>query len=104
MAGQVVQMDYAVVGDVSKGFGVASQTLTVVGKALEVAIGILRASAFFSLGTSAALAQYLDVIKQKVNNLAKLCTEFSQDLARAIEDHKRGDVQGKRYFGEGVSR
>jgi hypothetical protein len=104
MAGQVVQMDYAVVGGVSKGFGTASQTLTMVGKALEVAIGILRATAFFSLGTSAALAQYLDNIKQKVNALAKLCIEFSGDLARAIEDHKKGDVQGKRYFGEGVSR
>ena len=104
MAGQVVQMDYAVVGDVSKGFGTSSQTLTVVGKVLEVAVGILRATAFFSLGTSAALAQYLDNIKQKVNNLAKLCNEFSNDLARAIDDHKRGDIQGKRYFGEGVSR
>ncbi len=104
MAGQVVQMDYAVVGDVSKGFGMSAQTLTVVGKVLEVAIGILRATAFFSLGTSAALAQYLDTIKNKVNNLAKLCNEFSGDLARAIEDHKKGDVQGKRYFGEGISR
>ncbi len=104
MAGQVVQMDYAVVGDVSKGFGMSAQTLTVVGKVLEVAIGILRATAFFSLGTSAALAQYLDTIKNKVNNLAKLCNEFSGDLARATEDHKKGDVQGKRYFGEGISR
>lgn len=104
MAGQVVQMDYAVVGDVSKGFGTASQTLTVVGQVLEVVVGILRATAFFSMGTSAALAQYLDVIKEKVQKLARLCTEFSQDLSRAIEDHKKGDIQGKRYFGEGVSR
>ena len=104
MAGQVVQMDYAVVGDVSKGFGMTSQALTVVGKVLEVAIGILRATALFSLGTSAALAQYLETIKNKVNNLAKLCNEFSNDLGRAIDDHRRGDIQGKRYFGEGVSR
>jgi hypothetical protein len=96
-------MDYAVVGDVSKGFGVSGQTLTVVGKVLEVAIGILRATAFFSLGTTAALAQYLDTIKQKVNALAKLCNEFSGDLSRAIDDHKKGDVQGKRYFGQGIT-
>ena len=25
------------------------------------------------------------------------------DLARAIDDHKKGDVQGKRYFGQGIS-
>lgn len=104
MAGQVVQMDYAVIGDVSKGFGTAASVLTTVGKVLEVLVGILRATAFFSLGTSAALAQYLDNIKNKVNNLAKVCNEFSGDLGNAIGDHKRGDVQGKRYFGEGVSR
>ena len=104
MAGQVVQMDYAVIGDVSKGFSTAADVLTTIGKVLEVAIGILRATAFFSLGTSAALAQYLDTIKQKVQNLAKICTEFSGDLSNAIGDHKKGDVQGKRYFGEGISR
>lgn len=104
MAGQVVQMDYAVVGEVSKGFSTSEQVLTTVGKVLEVLIGILRATAFFSAGTSLALANYLDVIKGKVNNLAKICKEFSGDLARAIDDHKKGDVQGKRYFGEGIGR
>jgi hypothetical protein len=98
MAGQVVQMDYAVVGDVSKGFGTARDVLNTVGKVLEVLVGILRATAFFSMGTSAALAQYLDNIKQKVQNLAQLCQKFSDNLARAINDHKKGDVQGKTYF------
>ena len=98
MAGQVVQMDYTVVGDVSKGFGTASDVLNTVGKVLEVLVGILRATAFFSMGTSAALAQYLDNIKQKVQNLAQLCQKFSDNLARAINDHKKGDVQGKTYF------
>ena len=55
-------------------------------------------------GTSAALANYLDVIKQKVQKLAKICEEFAGDLARAITDHKNGDFQGKRYFGEGIRR
>lgn len=103
MAGQVVQMDYAVIGDVSKGFGTARDMLTAVGKVLEILIGILRASALLSLGTSLALAQYLDNIKNKVNNLAKVCNEFSNDLARAIGDHKKGDVQGKKYFGQGIN-
>lgn len=103
MAGQVVQMDYAVIGEVSKGFGTAADVLTTVGKVLEVLIGILRATAFFSAGTSLALANYLDVIKGKVNNLAKICKEFNGDLARAIDDHRKGDVQGKRYFGQGIS-
>jgi hypothetical protein len=95
-------MDYGVISEVSKGFGTAADVLTTVGKVLEVLIGILRATAFFSAGTSLALANYLDVIKGKVNNLAKICKEFSGDLARAIDDHKKGDVQGKRYFGQGI--
>ncbi len=98
MAGQVVQMDYTVISDVSKGFGTARDVLNTVGKVLEVLVGILRATAFFSMGTSAALAQYLDNIKQKVQKLAALCQKFSENLARAIGDHKKGDVTGKRYF------
>jgi hypothetical protein len=97
-------MDYTVIGDVSKGFGTARDTLTTVGKVLELLVNILRATAFASLGTTAALAQYLSTIKTKVNNLAKVCNEFSDDLARAIGDHKKGDTTGKSYFGEGVSR
>jgi sulfite exporter TauE/SafE len=104
MAGQVVQMDYAVVGEVSNGFGVAAQTLRTVAKVLGILVQILRAMALASLGTSLALAQYLDTIQKKCENLAKISDEFSKDLKGAIEDHKRGDFQGKRYFGEGVGR
>ena len=104
MATQVVQMDYEVVTAVSKGFGLQAQTLRTVAKALEIAINILRAMAFASLGTSLALANYLDTIKQKVEALAKVCEEFSGDLAQAVNDHKKGDVKGKSYFGEGVTR
>ncbi|MBM4423808.1 MAG: hypothetical protein FJ030_10495 [Chloroflexi bacterium] len=104
MAGQVVQMDYAVISDVSKGFATARDTLRTVGKVLEVLIGILRVSAMLGNFMAPALIQYLEVIKQKVEKLAKLCDEFASDLGQAINDHKRGDIQGKRYFGEGVRR
>ncbi len=101
MAGQVVQMDYSVIGNVSKGFDTASQTLTVVGKTLDAAVQILRASAFLSMGTTLALAQYLSNIEDKVNNLANICeNRFSIPLSNAIGDHRRGDVQGKSYFGK----
>jgi hypothetical protein len=102
MASQVVQMDYGVVTNVSKGFANASSMLTMVGKVLTIAINILRATALLSLGTSAALARYLENIRQKVEKLAAVCSEFSGDLARAVQDHQKGDIQGKRYFGEGV--
>lgn len=103
MASQVVEMEYAPIQAVSKGFQVAAQTLKTIGKALEIAIQILRASAFASMGTSLAMANYLDVIKQKVEKLSKLCTEFSNDLKRAVSDHKKGDYQAGTYFGEGIT-
>lgn len=102
MASQVVEMEYAPILAVSKGFQTTAQTLKTIGKALEIAIQILRAQAFASMGTSLAMAQYLEVIKQKVEKLGKLCTEFSNDLKRAVTDHKRGDYKGGTYFGEGV--
>lgn len=102
MASTTVQMDYDVVTAGSKSFKAVADMLRAVAKTLEVLINILRATAFLSGGTSLALANYLENIKNKINPLAKLCEEFSGDLARAVTDHKRGDVQGKRYFGEGV--
>jgi hypothetical protein len=95
-------MDYGVMSDASKAFSTAANTMNMVAKVLTALITILRVAAFFSAGTSAALANYLEVIKNKLQKLAKLCTEFSQDLARAITDHKNGDIKGKRYFGEGI--
>ena len=101
MAGQVVQMDYAVITDVSKGFSTASQVLSTIGKVLQTLVEMLRATAFFSFGTSAALAQYLENIEQKVNNLSQICDQrFAQPLMAAIGDHRNGDVQGKSYFGK----
>jgi len=103
VAGEVVQMDYTVITAVSKGFKVQATTLKAIGKALEVAIQILQALAFVSMGTTKALAQYLSVIKDKVKKLAKVCEEFAKDLRLAVTDHKTGDIKGKRYFGEGIS-
>ena len=65
-------------------------------------IQVLRAMAFLSGGTSAALAQYYQVIKDKIDILSKICDEFAEDLAKAVTDHKNGDIKGKSYFGEGV--
>jgi hypothetical protein len=97
-------MDYGVVMEVSKGFSTASEMLKMVSKVLGILIQILRATAFASFGTSLALANYLETIQKKIDNLAKICDEFAGDLERAVGDHKRGDIKGKRYFGEGISR
>jgi len=59
MAHDVVQMDYDVMTNVSKGFATQSKTLQTISKVLQGVIQVLRAMAFLSGGTSAALAQYL---------------------------------------------
>ncbi len=102
MATQVVEMDYGVIQAVSKGFGEAAEALRTMAKILEKAVQVLKAMAFFSAGISLALAKWLEGIQKAMENLAKICEEFSNDLARAIQDHKTGDIKGKRYFGEGL--
>lgn len=102
MATQVVEMDYNVIQAVSKGFAEAAETLRTMAKILEKAVQVLNAMAFFSFGITKALAQWLEGIQKAMENLAKICEEFSGDLARAIDDHKKGDIEGKSYFGEGV--
>jgi hypothetical protein len=97
-------MDYEVVLAVSKGFGGVAQTLRMIAQVLDALIQILRAMAFASMGTSLALANYLENIKKKIEALAKVCEEFADDLDRAVKDHQRGDVKGGTYFGEGVRR
>lgn|SRR5574341_2397831 len=102
--GTVVAMQYQPILEVSRGFQQAAQILRTVAKVLQALVQILRAMAFASMGTSLALANYLDVIRQKCEKLAKVCEEFSQDLSRAVTDHKNGDYKAGSYFGEGVSR
>ena len=102
--GTVVAMTYQPVLEVSRGFAQAAQVLRTVSKVLAALVQILRAMAFASMGTSLALANYLENIQKKCENLAKICDEFSGDLKRGVDDHKRGDYKAGSYFGEGVSR
>ena len=102
MAGQIVQMDYTVMRAVSTGFKTQADVLDGIDKALTAAIAILRATAFLSAGTGAALANYLENIDKQIKKLVKLCHEFASDLSNAVKDHISGDVKGKSYFGEGL--
>jgi hypothetical protein len=103
MASQVVQMDYPVITSVSQNFGQASEALVAIGQVLQVTITMLRTAAFFGMELAGALAQYLEVIKAKVDKLAGLTKEFSGDLARAVNDHRTGQYQAGSYFGEGIN-
>jgi hypothetical protein len=98
----IVQMDYGTVSAVASGFKQQQDALTAIGQGLKAAIEVLRAAAFFSLGITQAIANYLEGIMNAVNNLAKICGEFSGDLTRAVSDHKSGDYKGGTYFRGGI--
>ena len=115
MSKQVVQMHYESMLKVSKAFKQCSDMLVNVGKVLVKqferlvgAYGDQRSGrprpGMLSNRAVAAYQRYLQNLIPKVERVAKLCNEFSTDLAAAVEDHKKGDVAGKRYFGEGIQR
>lgn len=93
-----VSMDYDAVQRMSDGFRTASDTLEAVSRALEVAIGILKATAFFGLVGNLALANYLENIKPNVDRLAATCQELSMDLMGAIVSLRDGDYSGSQRF------
>ncbi len=93
-----VSMDYDAVQKLSDNFRSSSETLEAVSKALEVAISILKATAFFGLVGNLALAHYLEGIKPNVDRLAGTCDELSLDLIGAIISLRDGDTSGSQRF------
>ncbi len=93
-----VSMDYEAVQAMADGFNSAADTLQNVSKALELAIGILKASAFFGLVGNMALAHYLEGIKPNVDRLANTCDELNQDLVGAIRYLRDGDQTASSRF------
>lgn len=99
MAGNVVQMDYAVVGEVSKGFTAQSQAAKVIGQVTNATITALLANPFVSMTIGPLLNQINQAVQAKTKELSQLCDEFAGDLTQAIGDHRNGDYEGKSYFG-----
>jgi propanediol dehydratase large subunit len=93
-----VSMDYDAVQGMSDGFSTAADTLRAVSQALEVAIAILKATAFLGLVGNMALASYLEGIKPNVDRLGNTCEELSMDLIGAIVSLRDGDYSGSQRF------
>lgn len=93
-----VSMDYDAVQRMADGFNHSADVLKAVSKALEVAIGILKATAFFGLVGNLAMAHYLEGIKPNVDRLAQTCDELNLDLIGAIASLRDGDYSGSQRF------
>jgi uncharacterized protein YukE len=102
MPSQVVQMDYPIMSNVSQRFMQAHDTLVQIGNVLQTVMNGLRAVSFTGAALVQALLRYLEVIKQRVDRMAAMCREFSEDIARAVNDHRNGQYRAGSYFGEGL--
>jgi len=100
---QKIAMHYPTIQQVSQGFKQAAQILRTVAKVLDALIQILRAMAFASMGTSLALANYLQTIKEKIEKLAKVCEWFSQNLDNALKAHQQGVSDSAQFFTQGIA-
>jgi hypothetical protein len=99
MAGQVVEMDYPVMQSVAKGFRTQADVMNAIGKALVLMFEALELALSF-IGLGAYFGRCKDATKKKTEELVKTLQEFGGDIDQAVEDHKKGDVTGKSYFGK----
>jgi phage-related protein len=93
-----VFMDIDAVQVFSDGFSAMSDVMKTASQGLEIAIDTLRASAMFGLIGNLAVANYLDGIKPRVDNLATKFEEVSHDLIGAIVSYRDGDTSGSQHF------
>lgn len=71
MASPDVQMDIPVVEDMAKKFKTTSETLKAVSKALQIAIMILKMTAFVGLVGGLAVERFLSWLKPQVDEWQK---------------------------------
>ncbi len=93
-----VYMDIPRVEKMSKDFETFGDVLDAVGKTLEALSIVLKASAWLSLGATAAAAAFVDRIKPNVQRAAQKMHELSGDIQSAIRAYRDGDFSGSRRF------
>ncbi len=91
MAERIESIDYEAVAKIAQTFDGMGDVFRTAAKALEAAIIILKATAFISFGSTAALAAYLSNIKPHVEKLGNHAEELNKDLRNAIQQHREAD-------------
>lgn len=93
-----VYMDIPQVEKMSKSFDTFGDILDVVAKTLEAISMLLKATAWLSLGSTAAVATFIDRILPNVKRAAAKMKELSSDIMGAIKAYRDGDFSGSRRF------
>ena len=86
-----VFMDIPQVQKMAESFGNFGEILEGVSKALEVAILVLKTTAFVGLVGGFAVERYLSMVKPRVDKMAKKLHELQTDLKGAINHYQNGD-------------
>ena len=95
---QKVEMHIPQVRRMSEQFGTFGEVLKNVSKVLEMAITVLRVTAFVGLVGGAAVERYLSIIKPNIDRMAQKMIELQGDLQGAISNFETGDESGSRRF------
>ena len=95
---QEVYMDIPQVEKISKSFGTFGEILDAVAKTLEAISAVLKATAWLSLGSTAAVATFIDRILPNIKRVAAKMKELSGDVMGAIKAYRDGDMSGSRRF------
>ncbi len=98
MAVNEVYMEVPAVRSMAKKFGEIGQTLKTVNKMLEALSTTLKTIAFIGFVGTAVAAQYIDMIKPYIKQMADKCVELGKDLSTSVNAYERGDGQGATRF------
>ena len=93
-----VYMDIPRVEQMSKSFQTFGDVLEGVGKALMAISIVLKATAWLSLGATAAASAFVDRIRPNVDKAAAKMHELSGDITSAIKAYRDGDLSGSKRF------
>lgn len=95
---QLVEMNIPQVRRMSEQFGTFSEVLKNISKVLEMAITVLRVTAFVGMVGGTAVERYLSVIKPNIDRMAQKMAELQSDLTGAISNFETGDNSGSARF------
>ncbi|HEX9438597.1 MAG TPA: hypothetical protein VF909_02900 [Roseiflexaceae bacterium] len=98
MAVNEVYMDVPAVRGMAKKFGDIGHVLENVNKVLEALSHTLKTVAFIGFVGTAVAAQYIDMIKPYIKQMADKCGELGRDLATSVDAYERGDATGATRF------
>lgn len=93
-----VYMDVPAVRQIAKNFGQIGEVLDNVAKVLEALVMILRGTAFIGMVGGLAVAQFIDMIRPQIEQMAEKCKELMKDLNFSVNAYERGDTQGATRF------